>query len=440
RAVRATGRLFAGERSAVDVHVPRSPRDDAFVALTVRASGALAIEAPDGTRAPLSLAPSSIALPGARAFVEPVEDDDAWRVRLAAHGGALAPGTYRLHVEGPSTFEVWLAGARLGATFFAPSLGGPHVRDDEAITIPATASGLIAVGATIARPRIETDRTLEFEGAPGEPASYSSLGPAPSGAPKPDLAAPGGWILAALSAQVRDGDPDNLTGGALAGLRAPDGRIAVRGTSAAAAVVAGALLLALELDPSRGPDARALLVASARGDGAWSPAEGAGELDVPRLLALWSGGRDERSGAWMAATRPFAPFDDALWIAVRARGAPSTIELAVGGETHLAPLSFGTAQLALPPPPVEVGAPLRIEASIDGSPLGPIDVPVVLERGRRGAVSVGGGCAIARRDGGARGVLATLGALAAILRRRPRKAHSFAPGSTLSKTTLNERT
>ncbi|MCZ7682557.1 MAG: S8 family serine peptidase [Sandaracinaceae bacterium] len=170
-------------------------------------------------------------------------------------------------------------------TFFSPELGGPHADAREAITIPATASGLIAVAATLARTSVQTDRALTLDGAPGEHAPFSSIGPTPGGAPKPDLAAPGGFVLAALSRDVRDGDPDNLAGGAVARLRAIDGRVALRGTSAAAAVVAGALLLALELDPSRAPDARALLISSARGDGAWSPELGAGELDVPRLLS-----------------------------------------------------------------------------------------------------------------------------------------------------------
>lgn len=437
RAVRAAGRLFAGERSYVEVYVPRSQREDAELALTVRAEGALALEAPGGAALPLSLG-SSMELSGARVVVEPVEGEAAWRVRLGAVRGALPSGTYRLLVTGPTTFEVWLAGARLGSTFFSPDLGGPHASSREAITIPATASGLVAVAATVSRASVETDRVLSIEGRVGERAPFSSVGPAPSGAPKPDLAAPGGFVLAALSRDVRDGDPDNLAGGAVARLRATDGRVALRGTSAAAAVVAGALLLALEVDPSRAMDARALLVASARGDGAWSPELGAGELDVPRLLALFAGERDERPpAAWLAATRALAPSDEALFVTVRARAErwPSTLELRLAGAVYRAPLSFGTAEVALPPPRVAVGSPVVVEGAIDGAPIDPIEVPVVIERARSEVTLAGGGCAAGGRAR-ARGWLALL----ALLPLGARRGRRQGAGSVLSRTTRNERT
>ncbi len=442
RAVRAAGRLFAGERSYVEVYVPRSQRQDAELALTVRAERAPALEAAGGASAPLVLG-SSVELSGARVVVEPIEGDLAWRVRLGAMGGVLPSGTYRLLLTGPTTFEIWLAGARLGGTFFSPELGGPHAGTREAITIPATASGLIAVAATLSRTSVQTDRALTLEGAPGEHAPFSSIGPTPGGAPKPDLAAPGGFVFAALSRDVRDGDPDNLAGGAVARLRAIDGRVALRGTSAAAAVVAGALLLALELDPSRAPDARALLIASARGDGAWSPELGSGELDVPRLLSLVARERDRREpGAWLAATRAFAPSDEALWVAVRARAEPwpSMLELTVGERVHRVPLSLGTAQVALPPPIATVGSPVVIEGAIDGAPIDPIEVPVVIERARSEVALAGGGCAASGGRGLASGWPApgwlALLALAALRRRR----QGDGAGSVLSRTTRNERT
>lgn len=392
RAVRATGRVFAGERTHVGVRVPRSDRPDAAIALTVRADVPFAIEAPSGERTPPWSAPGEAALPGARVRVEDVEGEPGvLRVVLSAHGGALAPGAYRLAFAGPARFEVWLAGARLGSTFFPPGLEGPHVRRDEAITIPATAEATIAVGASVSR---STFNGLDLGGEPGEPAAFSSAGPAPSGAPKPDLVAPGGWILAALSSDVRDGDPENLAGGSLARVRTDGGRIAVRGTSAAAAVVAGALLLALELDPSRASDARALLIASARGQDAWSPAMGAGELDVGRLLAAWSGAPERQEGA-LSATRALTPRDEALWIVARGpRGAVLT--LTIDGRVVTAPLDHGVAQLALAPPALTVGTPLVVQGAMDGAPLAPLTIPVVLERSDHGAVAVaGGGCAAA---------------------------------------------
>lgn len=433
RAVRASGRIFAGEETSVTVRVPRSEREDAELALTIRSDAAFVVEAPSGERTSAWTQPGDARLPGARIRVEPVEGEPGVRrVLLAAENGALASGAYRIVLRGPANFEIWLAGARLGRTFFPPALDGPHVRRDETISIPATAEALIAVGATISR----SDAGGYVLGSPGERAPFSSLGPAPSGAPKPDLMAPGGWILAALSSDVRDGDPNNLVGGFLALFRNGE-RIAVRGTSAAAAVVAGALLLALELAPSRAPEARALLLASARGTGAWSPSHGAGELDLARLLAAFSGVLEPHDGA-LNATRALTPHDEALWLAARGPvGAALTLTID-GGASHTARLEHGVAQLALPVPPLMLGQPLVIFGTIDGSALPPLEVPVVLERSEHGAVSPagGGGCAASSTGAPSFAWPFVLAALLGARRVRRRRRQ----GSTLSRMSAKERT
>ncbi|MBX3272744.1 MAG: S8 family serine peptidase [Sandaracinaceae bacterium] len=373
RPVRAAGRLFAGELGVVTLGVPRPAREDAALRLTVRHEGAAWLVAPSGARA--RLAAGAFALDGALVTVEP--RDAARSVTLASDAAPLAAGTWRVELEGPSRFEVWLAGARLGDTFFPVTLGGAHVVEDETITIPATAPELIAVGATIARPRVGERGSL---GEPGEVAPFSSRGPTPGGALAPALVAPGGWILAPLSSDVRLTDRANLIGG-----RAElvvDGRVAVRGSSAAAAVVAGALLLALELDPEMGREARARLVASTAEAG-WTPSRGFGALDVERLLARLAGASSDR--VELVASRVAFEPGEAVWVAVRADA--DGVRLRVDGEEQTLSLAGGAAFARLWP-----RAPRpRVEAFVDGAALPPLELAPAPDR-RRPYAPAGGGC------------------------------------------------
>src|SRR5690606_3154210 len=108
-----------------------------------------------------------------------------------------------------------------------------------------------------------------------------------------------------------------------------DRRVAVRGTSASAAVVAGALLLAFELDPTIGPDARAHLIASA-GDATWTAKRGWGELDVERLLAHVAG--EHAPPIAITASRVATPSDALLWLS--ARGRFDVLEVELYGRFH----------------------------------------------------------------------------------------------------------
>lgn len=429
RAVHAAGRIWDGQSARVEVRVPRPTIDDAAVALTVAVSppGRARLVAPNGERsAPLDGATEG-ALGGAAFEVE--ARVDALAVTIRADTTTLPSGEWAIEVDGSARFDVWLAGTRLGTPFFAASLGGDFVVEDEAIAIPATAPRLIAVGATVARDAVGELRSI---GAPGEVADFSSRGPTAGGVPKPDLVAPGGWILATRSSDLRRGDSTNLVAGR--DDYTIDGRVAVRGSSAAAAVVAGALLLALELDPSGGPEARARVVSSLDATG-WSPARGYGELDVPRLLARWSGGPP--AGPDLAVGRPVLAVDDgSLWLTARGEG--DALWVRAGGAQSTVSLRGGAALVRLVLGPRPAGEPLRVEAAIDGAPLPPLDVAVAPDR-RNHHLLRGGGCAAAPSRSAPLGLLG----LAWIVwrtrgRRRPSSGLSSARRSAASQSASDE--
>lgn len=121
---------------------------------------------------------------------------------------------------------------------------GPHT-----VGIPAAARGAIAVGATTKQDAA---------------ASFSSRGPTGDLRLKPDIAAPGVGILAAI----------------------PGGhRAAFSGTSMATPHVSGAVALLLQAEPTWGPeDVRAALAAGARDLGLDAPTQGHGVLDVVGAL------------------------------------------------------------------------------------------------------------------------------------------------------------
>ena len=117
-------------------------------------------------------------------------------------------------------------------------------------------------------------------------AVFSAVGPSAVGAARPDVLAPGGWIVAALSSHVVVGDAENLFRGddaAIARHRRGDDHVAVAGTSVSAALVAGALALAFEsaaADPAR---QRSLLALTAARVGApFTARRGFGEPTCPR--------------------------------------------------------------------------------------------------------------------------------------------------------------
>lgn len=181
-----------------------------------------------------------------------------------------APGGARLGVA-----HAWIAGG--GARFNASAVRS-HL-----VGMPGTAFSAITVASYGARRSWPAAGEVTMDAVNLDDISYfSSRGPTRDGHNKPEIAAPGQWVVAPRSAQAALPDFMHVDGGPYA---------AMQGTSMAAPYVTGALALLLEREPMlTWAEAKRRLIKSARQDGftrgAWNPAWGYGKLDVQRLLQV----------------------------------------------------------------------------------------------------------------------------------------------------------
>ncbi|HEX2882400.1 MAG TPA: S8 family serine peptidase [Polyangiaceae bacterium] len=234
--------------------------------------------------------------------------------------GEWAAGrTFVLRFEGEGAANLWVQSeGDLGPG--AGSVGAlfPRATATHTINIPAVNDDLIAVGATVNRDRWpnrvgDVSRVRGAFAPLAEPdvvAWFSSAGPQVGGSMKPDLLAPGAFVVGAMSLRA---DPDISPFSLFADISAcevadcsvvDDFHAVTTGTSMAAPIVAGAAALLFEQDPElTHAQVRSLLQASARKlTTAVVPQSdvraGAGVLDaVSALQALAALSSDERSTA-----------------------------------------------------------------------------------------------------------------------------------------------
>jgi hypothetical protein len=213
-----------------------------------------------------------------------------------------APGMWRLTVRldyrgGTGRFDIWEFGTSNTLLLSQFTAGGDN---GYLVGTPGNAARAITVGAHVTRVNWTSIagnfQFIERE-AIGDLATFSSSGPTrpvrdslPS-RQKPDLTAPGKGIFSALSTNESPAPPGALI--------ATDGLHTLNiGTSMSAPMVAGAVALMLELNPSLDPETvRAILTASARqdgfttrsyagfGGGVPNPSWGYGKLNVEPALA-----------------------------------------------------------------------------------------------------------------------------------------------------------
>ena len=251
---------------------------------------------PPGTQRPMVLPGGEIFVDNASAGPDPRNGDKL--IHLTWTG--LPVGVYLSLTFTPSP-----SGGRIDG-WLASSDYGYFQEGDAASTVaePGNAHRVITVGAYITRNRWQSqlgEQVSEYRLY--ELAPFSSHGPTRDGRIKPDLTAPGAWILSARSADAY------VYGGFLA----PDGiHRYMAGTSMAAPHVTGVCALLLSLDPGADWEAlKAALVGGARRDaytgwGLPDNAWGYGKAHAPGAVAELAPPSPEELPALEVLTAPAA--------------------------------------------------------------------------------------------------------------------------------------
>ncbi len=224
--------------------------------------------------------------------------------------GDFDPGAvFTLRLSGHGTANLWLQSSGGAAPELSTGALFPRGEKQGTINIPAAHPDLIAVGATVNRNRWRDSRGQPFLVGEAEgseqlaqvdgSAVFSAAGPNALGVMKPDIVAPGMYVVGAMSSaadprrnggvgvfasQGRCGTPDYECY-----VTDDDAHAVTSGTSMSAPLVAGAIALLFERRPElTQPQVRALLQAGARQPTGTILAEqqiGPGALDLNGTLA-----------------------------------------------------------------------------------------------------------------------------------------------------------
>jgi subtilisin family serine protease len=189
----------------------------------------------------------------------------------------IQPGTWKLLLRGDRVekgrYDVWIersSGRRqLEQLQFSETSADPTCT----ITVPGTSKRIITVGSYVTRPH-ESDSPPR-----GEISQFSSVGATRYGVQKPEISAPGEWIISTLSSQktIFPGSPQLVPG--------TTKYWADAGTSMAAPQVTGTVALILSVRPNLTCEqVKQILMQTSRRDGFASKAPdntwGSGKLDV----------------------------------------------------------------------------------------------------------------------------------------------------------------
>jgi subtilisin family serine protease len=387
---------------------------------------------------------------------------------VVAFDGAWQAGEMTILLQGHGDAQLWVTGqGDVGPSAGSGLLFRRALRQGT-INVPASHPSLLAVGCTVNRigwrplgsPPIELS-TLGPDAPPHDDSLcyFSSAGPTPLGVAKPEIAAPGGFIAAAMSV---DADPRKARGGLFDSPGCPDdkpcyvvddGHAIAAGTSMSAPHVAGAIALLLQKDPNLAQGRISeILQAGARHPSGPVQHEvqlGVGELDMIGALEAMAEEADEPlepdvAKSWYVLSSGYVRPDPSwpVWGTIELRRADGSIAsgllgtklaLSVTGGVVVQALTKvrqGMWRFAIAGAESTGGGSVRVAVSYDGQPIGetrtlPIGVDAWAATG--GVDAVGGGCtcdAAGAGHGGASSVTGLgLAAIGISVSRRRRGAH-----------------
>ncbi len=400
---------------------------------------------------------------GSSAAMSPVPRDSNGGIVVIS--GNWPAGQYEVTIEGDGTADLYVEGT--GDVAVGSNAGFLSPVREGTINLPATNAAIIGVGCTVNKAKwYSIEGTAQSEGvavldpaggyvepdpndpgypleralAVGEMCSFSSAGPTLTGVPKPEISAPGAIVVAAMSSEALPGTPDSIftttcpsKNGADAGILCleVDSRHAVsQGTSMSSPMVAGAIALLFEHDPTLTQDKIVgLLQAGAhpfRGAAPYDDQSGPGELDVKGALDALAQSEDgtlllpDAKASWLTLSAQYVAADGSTPVT-------AIIELRTADGAHRADL-FDPRRLeviveidgARQPPPTLVrrapgvwfftvqpdsghgGSTMTFGATFDGVAIAKSkSIPIAADvwRAEYATQAKGGGCAVASTVG-----------------------------------------
>ncbi len=464
--------------------VPGAAKGDVFVFIHYRDGDALSVglEAPDGTWITPVPPGDDEGYDDGNGTTGAVVNDEPGKSGITDDGAVVVwsgewekDGEFAVLLEGSGVAEMWITAsgeaAQNGAYFRAGLREGT-------INTPASHPRLLAVGCTLNRLQWSpVPLPGQKSAAVGLPAFgpdddpledslcyFSAGGPTPLGVSKPEIVAPGAFVASAMS---MDADPRLQSGGMFDGPGCPEeskcyvvgDRYALGvGTSMSAPVVAGAVAVLLDRQPSlTQAQATEILQASARHPaGKVSPRSlmGAGALDLRHALEVLATTEvagpppDVAQSFWVMSASTARP--DPSWQVpgtVQLRRADGSIASGLDGSLLRVEVENGTLArglvkarhgmftFAVSAPAGSGGTRMKVRVFYDGQPIGETAILSIgvdaLAAASDFTVDGGCNCTTVSSSSGGRGALLALSLVAASwVRRRRSLRRSRASGAS----------